>query len=150
MVAINFYHLTRWAPEAALFKLLSKGYEAGHRSVVRLAHDQDVAAYDTALWTREPDSFLPHGTSASKHVTDEPILLTSGDDNSNKADFAFIFPETSAENIDFYERVFFLFEGASEAQVKEARGRWKMLKDKGFELIYWTQDEKGKWSKKAA
>ncbi len=67
----------------------------------------------------------------------------------NKADFAFIFPETSVENIDFYDRVFFLFEGASEAQVKEARERWKTLKDKGFELVYWTQDETGKWSKKA-
>lgn len=148
MPAINFYHLTRSTPEAALFKLLSKAYQAGHRSIVRLAHDEDVAAYDTALWTRDPDGFLPHGTSASKHIKNEPILLTSGVENSNKADFAFIFPETSVENLDFYERVFFLFEGASEAQVKAARGHWKMLKDKGFELIYWTQDKTGKWSKK--
>lgn len=147
MVAINFYHLTRSTPEAALFQLLSKGFEAGHRSVVRLAHDEDVAAFDTALWTRDPDSFLPHGTATSKHITDEPVLLISNDENLNKANFAFIFPDASAENIDFYERVFFLFEGASEAQVKEARGRWKMLKEKGFELIYWTQDEKGKWSR---
>jgi len=150
MPAVNFYHLTRSSPDAALFQLLSKAYAGGHRSVVRLAHDEDVAAYDTALWTKNPGNFLPHGTSASNHINEEPILLISTDDNPNKADFAFIFPETSAENIEFYERVFFLFEGASEAQVKEARGRWKMLKEKGFELIYWTQDEKGKWSKKTA
>lgn len=148
MPAINFYHLTRSTPEAALFKLLSKAYETGHRAVVRFAHDEDVAAYDTALWTREPDSFLPHGTAASKHVQDEKILLISVDENPNKAEFAFIFPEASAENLDFYERVFFLFEGSSEAQVKEARERWKLLKDKGFELIYWTQDDTGKWAKK--
>ena len=148
MPAINFYHLTRSTPEAALFQLLSKAYETGHRSVVRFAHAEDVAAYDTVLWTTDPDGFLPHGTPASKHVTDEPVLLTSADENLNKADFAFIFPDAIVENIDFYERVFFLFEGALEGQVKEARERWKNLQAKGFEMIYWSQDETGKWSKK--
>ena len=149
MPSVNFYHLTRSTPEAALFKLLSKAYEGGHRSVVRFANTEDVTAYDTALWVRDPESFLPHGTAASKHVQEEPVVLITGDENPNKADFAFIFPETSAENIDYYDRVFFLFEGASEGQVKEARERWKTLKDIGFQLVYWTQDETGKWSKKA-
>ncbi len=148
MVAINFYHLTRSTPEAALFTLLSKAYAGGHRSVVRFAHEDDVKAFDTALWVKEPNSFLPHGPGAGKHPEAQPVLLISDDTNPNKAEFAFIFPQASDGNLDFYDRVFFLFEGASEGQVKEARDRWKTLSGQGFDLTYWSQDQNGKWAKK--
>lgn len=148
MPSINFYHLTHSSLEAALFQLLSKAHAGGHRAVVRFANDEDAEAYDTALWVRNPDEFLPHGTTKSKFVKEEPILLTAGEENLNKADFAFVFPEASTRNIDYFERVFFLFDGTSDTQVKEARSRWKEFKSGGFELAYWTQGEDGKWSEK--
>ena len=48
-----------------------------------------------------------------------------------------------------YERVILLFDGNDADQLASARAQWKALKDKGFSLTYWQQNERGGWEKKA-
>jgi len=148
MADVRFYHLQRSSIEGALLMLLEKSLEAGKRAVVRFASDEEMSAMDAALWTVKPDSFLPHGTTASKKADDQPVLLTAGHDNPNKAEFAFVLPGATGDALDYYERVFFVFYGNSESQVKEARGRWKDLTGEGLTPEYWTQDDAGGWTKK--
>lgn len=148
MADVRFYHLQRSTIEQALLLLLEKSLEGGKRAVVRTGSGEEVSALDTALWTVNPDSFLPHGTAGSKAAADQPVLLIDGHDNPNKAEFVFVLPGGSPEGLDYYERIFFVFDGNSEAQVKAARQRWKAMTGQGFEPEYWTQDDAGRWQKK--
>ncbi len=148
MPDISFYHLTRSTPEAALFQLLDKAYKAGHRSIVRVGEEDLMGQFDTALWTLKTDSFLPHGTTASKDPKAEPILLTAGVENLNKAEFAFVMAGASVAGLDYFDRVFLIFDGASDGQVKEARKNWKDFTAGGLNPTYWTQEESGRWAKK--
>ncbi len=41
-----------------------------------------------------------------------------------------------------------LFDGRNDAELDAARGQWKRLKDAGFTLAYWQQDDAGRWEQK--
>jgi len=46
-----------------------------------------------------------------------------------------------------FKRVFDLFNGRDEEAVKAARTRWSSYKRDGHSLLYWKQDETGRWTK---
>jgi len=148
MSEISFYHLKRHAMDRALLRLLEKVQASGERAVVRLGDEAEVPLMDTALWTIDPDSFLPHGTSKNPRPEDQPVFLTDGEDNPAGAGFLFILPGAASTGLEDYKRVFFVFDGNSESDVEKARQNWKILKDGGHDLTYWTQNEAGGWQKK--
>ncbi len=148
MSEISFYHLKRHSMERALLRLLEKTHQAGEQAVVRLAEEEEVSLMDTALWSVDPDSFLPHGTSKSARPEQQPVFLTAGQDNPADAAFLFILPGASTAGLDKFKRVFFVFDGNSENEVEKAREHWKTLKNEGHDLTYWSQTDKGGWEKK--
>ncbi len=148
MTEISFYHLKRHSMERALLRLLEKALQAGERAVVRLAEEEEVPLMDTALWSVDPDSFLAHGSSKSTRPEQQPVFLTSGEDNPAAAAFLFILPGASVAGLDKFKRVFFVFDGNSENDVAKARGHWKTLKNEGHDPTYWNQTDKGGWEKK--
>ena len=52
-----------------------------------------------------------------------------------------------SENLRSFKRVFDLFNGRDEEEVKAARNRWSSCKRDGHSLLYWKQDETGRWTK---
>lgn len=148
MTEVSFYQLKRQTPERVLLRLLEKAVKAGKKAVVRLRSEEEVDAFDTALWAVEQDSFLPHGTRKSKAHENQPVFLTMADDNPNQADFVFVLPGAPEGNLEGFERVFFIFEGNVESQVKAAREKWTAFKEGGGQLAFWAQTEQGGWEKK--
>jgi len=150
MTEILFYHLQRQPLERVLPTLLEKSLERGWRVVVQASSDERVEALDAHLWTYRDDGFLPHGTLKEGEAAEQPILLTTGDDNANGAQVRFLVdgapfpPDTKA-----YERVVLLFDGDDPDAVSAARERWTEAKAQGFEATYWQPDEQGRWVKKA-
>ena len=86
MTDIGFYHLQKWPLERALPKLLEKVLETGKRAVVIAGSEDRVEALNGLLWTYNPNSFLPHGTSRDGNAADQPVWLTTEDENPNGAD----------------------------------------------------------------
>lgn len=129
--------------------LLEKALGGGNRALVRVSDDALLSQLDTALWTLKPDSFLPHGQAGEGDGASEPILLTADPENLNKANFLFLMAGAEAGALDYYERVFILFNGDSEGELKAARDQWKGFLSDGLKPTYWTQSESGKWQKKA-
>jgi DNA polymerase III subunit chi len=147
MPAAAFYQLKSHTPEQALCRLLEKALAGGGKAVVRLGSEEEMEALDAALWTLDPDSFLPHATIKAKAASDQPVLLTTGKEAPNRASLAFLLPGAGTEGIDAFERTFVLFDGGREAQLNQAWALWKDLKAKGWELAYWTQNAGGGWEK---
>lgn len=144
---IAFYHLSRHPLEKALPRLLEKTLEVGKRAVVIAGSDDRVEMLNGLLWTYDPDSWLPHGNAKDGEAADQPVWLTTKDENPNGAQFLFLADGATSASLASFERCFDLFDGNDEAQLAAARERWKVYKDAGHALAYWQQTESG-WKKK--
>ncbi len=147
--AIQFYHLLTTPLERALPKLMEKAHGVGMRVVVQGTSAQ-VASLDTALWTYNPNGFLPHGTAADPRPERQPIYLTDREENPNGAELLVIADGRSikaSEPESGITRIFDMFDGGDESAVTQARARWKSYKDQGFALTYIKQKDDGGWEK---
>jgi len=148
MTEVGFYHLTRTPLERALPKLLEKAIAAGKRAVVRAGSAERVEFLNTALWTYEPSSFLPHGAAKEGEAVRQPIWLTDTDENPNAAQILVLTDGASVTDIGAYERCLEMFDGRDPQAVEAARARWRGYREGGHPLTYWQQTESGGWEKK--
>jgi DNA polymerase-3 subunit chi len=146
---INFYHLLTAPLEQALPVLLEKSLAAGHRVVLMAGSRERVAHLDAHLWTFDPASFLPHGTSRDGTERQQPVFLTEADENPNGADLLVLTDGVTSGHLESFARCLNLFDGQDEAAVAQARAYWKEWKAAGHELIYYQQTERGGWTEKA-
>lgn len=144
---IGFYHLTRTPLERALPLILEKVLASGARAVVRAGSGERVAFLDGALWTYRPDSFLPHGSARDGEAGQQPVWLTTAEENPNGATVLVLTDGTEAGDMDSFERCLDMFDGNDGAAVDAARARWTAYKGAGHALAYWQQNERGGWEK---
>ena len=145
---IFFYHLERRPLEAVLPQLLERTLERGWRAVLQAGSDERLNALDTHLWTYAEESFLPHGTKKDGAHDQQPVFLTTGDENPNGAAVRFLVDGAVAAAYAGYTRVVYLFDGRDPEAVQQARGEWKRAKAAGCEVTYWQQGEDGRWDKR--
>jgi DNA polymerase-3 subunit chi len=148
MTEVRFYHMQQKRLEQALPEILSKALERQYRAVVKAGSPERVEALDTALWTYDPASFLPHGFRKDGHAAEQPVWLTTGDDNPNGATVLVLADGATSDSVGAFELCCELFDGNDDAAVAAARERWKSYKDKGHTVVYFQQDDAGKWQKK--
>ena len=148
MTDIGFYHLTKTPLERALPQILEKALASGKKTLVRSGSEDRAAFLNSALWTYDPASFLPHGTMSEGDPAEHPILLTASDDNTNGAEILVLTDGAGAPDLAVFERCLEMFDGRDQAAVEVARGHWKSYKEQGFHLTYWQQSDTGGWEKK--
>ncbi len=146
---ISFYHLTYQPLNVALPKLLTKVREANMKAVIKVPSAIHMEDVDQFLWTFDKLSFLAHDTEKSKHKEDQPIYITTGEENPASAEVLVLTDGATSEKPEGYSRVLEMFNGNNPTDVDEARKRWTAYKGKGYELTYWQQSESGGWNKKA-
>jgi len=146
---VLFYHLDRQPLERILPDLLEKCLERGWRAVVQVGSDERRDALDAHLWTYREEGFLPHGTEKDGSAEAQPIWLTVGSENPNRATVRFLADGVDVAEVTGYARVVVLFDGNDEDAVQRARASWKTVKAGGHEATYWQQSERGRWEKKA-
>jgi DNA polymerase-3 subunit chi len=149
MADVYFYHLQNQPLEKVLPQLLEKCLERGWRCVVQTQSDERVQALDQHLWTWRDDAFLAHGTDKEANATEQPILLTTSEENANAANVRFFVEGAGSDNLEGYERAIHLFDGNDPDAVDLARERWKTSQAAGHSVTYWQQDEAGRWQQKA-
>ena len=149
MAEIGFYHLLRTPLERALPKLLEKAVERGMRAVVVTGSDERTEHLSAALWTYDPASFLPHGTTADGDPAEQPIYLVDHVTNPNDASLLVLTDGAEMDDPDGFARIIDMFDGRDEAAVAAARQRWSAMKEGGHQLTYWQQTDRGGWEQKA-
>lgn len=148
MTDVRFYHLTRDPLEAALPRMLEKTRERGQRAVVIAGSPERVEALNTHLWTYKERNFLAHGSAQDGFAEDQPIWLTTADENPNSAGVLFLTDGAASDRTGDYELVCELFDGNDEVAVAAARARWSDYQRAGHTLTYWQQDAGGRWEKR--
>ncbi len=144
-ISIQFYHLLSSPLHVALPSLVRVAYERGNRLSITVAPD-DYQRIDAMLWEQARAMFLPHGSLHEPHAEHQPILLSETPSIINKANILIItnMLEYSAD-MPQYQRVLFMFNGNSDAELAGARGLWKKYQQRGYQLTYQKQNENGKW-----
>ena len=140
---VAFYHLQRTELEPALARLLERVLASGQRAVVRASSADRVEALVRALWTMEQGSFLPHGSRADGFAEDQPVFLTHEADYPNAATVLLLVDGADADPPSHFTRCLYLFDGNDEAAVAEARERWRRWRERGAQITYWQQTERG-------
>ncbi len=148
MTQIGFYHLLHTPLEAALPRLLSKALDQGMRALVMAASPERVKTLDGALWTYDQNSFLPHGTAKEGRPEEQPVYLTSHEENPNGASLLVLTDGVEHGSVGAFERCLDMFDGNDAQAVAAARDRWKRLADAGHDLTYDQQSDQGGWEKK--
>jgi DNA polymerase-3 subunit chi len=150
MGAIFFYHLTHRPLEAVLPDLLERSRGRGWKVVVRGTDAARLDWLDQKLWLGPEDQFLAHALDGGAHDAHQPVLLTVGSDNPNRAAclMAVDGAEVSKDEANRFERVCILFDGNDDAALNVARGQWKALTTSGCAAQYWSE-ESGRWEMKA-
>ena len=147
MTDIRFYHMERQGLEQVLPALLVKALEQGKRVVVKTRDENETERLNEYLWTYNPDSFLPHGTKRDGHPAQQPVWLTSVDENPNAADVLILTQGAQSPVVADFALCCELLDGHDQDSVTGARTRWKTYKDSGHSVTYWQQGAKG-WEKK--
>ena len=157
MTEVRFYHLQRRTLDQALPLLLEKALERGMRAVVRVGSEERLETLDRVLWTWDAASFLPHGSQRDGFAAEQPIWLTTGAENPNRASLLVLTdgaeeetPRAQGETPGFegFTLVCDLFDGNDEEAVAAARGRWRRCKALGHDMTYWQQTATGGWERK--
>ena len=149
MAEVWFYQLGETGLDRALPELLEKTLAKRWRAVVRATSQERVEHLDGWLWTWRDDSFLPHAVDGQPDVERQPVVLTTGKGNPNRAEALFLVDGAEPGDLEGYERCVILFDGADEAAMAQARERWKTLKRGGAAVSYWKQSGRGGWEKQA-
>lgn len=155
MIEVSFYHLTGRTVDMALQALLERARGRGWRSVVQAASAARLKQIDVYLWSYRRESFMPHGGAADPDPASQPIYLTcEDDDNPNAAEIRFFVESVALAPVLESEaaptkRAALLFDGADAAELQDARAQWRELREAGYPLVYYQQNDDGKWIEKA-
>jgi len=148
MLDVRFYHLQSQRLEQVLPSLLTKALNGGHHIVVKLADLKQLKALNEYLWCYRDDSFLPHGTADDGPAQGQPIYLTLEDENPNGASVLILIEGCESTIMDDFDLCCVMLNGRDDLQVKEARRRWKLYGDAGYNTTYWQQSNTGGWQQK--
>ncbi|MBI3441403.1 MAG: DNA polymerase III subunit chi [Proteobacteria bacterium] len=148
MTDIRFYQLQQKKLEHALPEILAKALERQHRVIVKTSNPERLQELDQSLWSYNPESFLPHSASRDEYTPEQPIWLTTEEDDPNQATALILVDGAISGAVNTVGLCCELFDGNDESAVLAARERWKVYKDQGHTLTYFQQDEAGKWQKK--
>ena len=148
MTDIRFYHMITKRLEQALPELLAKAITVQPRVVVKAGSRERIETLDSLLWTYDSASFLPHGYARDGFEADQPVWLTTEDNNPNQAKMLILTDGAVSDYVAEYELCCELFDGNDENAVAAARQRWTAYKAAGHDLTYFQQDEQGRWVKK--
>ncbi len=142
---VQFYHLLSTSRERAVPKLMEKALAQGSKVAMICGNDAALKAMSEALWTSNPNGFLPHGTPKEPHASEQPILLSVGDAADNTPDILCVLDGSTPESLPSFAKVLDVFDGNDEAAVTAARARWSAYKDQGYSLQYVKQQPNGGW-----
>jgi len=119
------------------------------KAVVKVPSSVHMDDVDQALWSFDKESFLAHDTQKGKYPEDQPIYITTGEENPASAEVLVLTDGATTELVDGYKRVLEMFDGNNPTAVEQARERWTAYKDAGHDLTYWQQTQTGGWTKKS-
>ena len=150
MRQIDFYQIGQTGLEPVLLMLLQKTIVAKKKALILCAVPV-ASAIDAALWSLDAESWIAHGLDNADGAEYCNVWIsTDMAANPIKAEFLFLLHGSVPTAWDNIARSFYLFDGRSDAQLKQARDQWKEWQGLAdSKLGYFSQNAQGGWDKMA-
>lgn len=148
MSEIRFYHLQNQRVEQALPLLLMKALSTDKRIVVKGVNEKRMKQLNETLWTYDANSFLPHGVKSDGFSSDQPIYLTTDDENPNYAEILITIDGANLCHDNQFTMQCHMFDGDHPDHLQRARAQWRSLQEAEHDLTYWQQTANG-WEEKS-
>lgn len=132
MTRIDFYFN---APDKAVVarKLATKAFNAGQNVLVYTRDAALAQELDTAFWTAQQLSFLPHVRCGHPLARQTPILIGADPDELGHADVLISLDDEPPEFFDRFQRLLEVVSG-DDGDRDRARGRYRTFKQRGYPL----------------
>ena len=154
--AIRRYHRSEAQPDDhGAAPLVARTLANGWTAIIQATSPERLAALDDLLWTYDDQSFVAHGSARDGDAALHPVWLTLENDNPNTASARFFVDGADAvvaladEAARPKERAIIMFDGRDEDALNRARMQFRQLREQGFALSYWRQNDEGRWEKSA-
>ncbi len=149
MLQLDFYQIGQAGLEQVILMLLKKTLAAKQKALI-LCPAPEASAIDTAIWTHDPESWIPHGLD-NANGSDLCDVWLSSDMAANpiNAEYLFLLHGSAPARWNGFKRCFYLLDGKSDAQLQQARNYWRVwqkLDDATFG--YYVQNAAGGWDKR--
>ena len=144
---ISLYHFTREPLEKSLPRLMEKVYATGKRAVIMAQNDEQVDMLNKGMWTFATAAFIPHGSQEDGFPEDQPIWLTTKQENPNGAEIIVLTNNIETDYIANFKRCLDVFDGNDVSAVQLSKQRITNYKNKQYTITYWLQGAKGNWDK---
>ncbi|MDH2997092.1 DNA polymerase III subunit chi [Pasteurellaceae bacterium LFhippo2] len=141
MKQVQFYLLSQEtagelsAQEALACDLAAKAWRLGKRVIISCETEQQALAIDEALWSREPDDFVPHNLSGEVTTYATPIEISwQGKRNAQRRDILISLQSQLPDFINSFNQIID-FVPIDEEQKALARERYKQYRQLGWQLV---------------
>lgn len=132
MTEVFFYITEKPASPAGLaWRIAEKAARQKRRIYIHVGSDADARELDELFWRQPAGGFLPHLLADAEGAADTPVVIGHGDDPGDHHDVLINLAPSVPDFFSRFQRVAELVTGDENAR-KEARGRWKFYRDRGF------------------
>ncbi|WP_165889344.1 DNA polymerase III subunit chi [Mannheimia granulomatis] len=140
MKQVQFYLLSQAdsaeisAAEIQACELAAQAWRSGKRVLIACETEQQAMNIDEALWTREPDSFVPHNLSGEITTYSTPVEISwKGKRNAQHRDLLISLQHQIPDFVASFNQVID-FVPSDEAEKAIARERYKQYRQMGWQL----------------
>lgn len=136
--------------------ICNKILDLQEKAILLLKDTSEEQTLDEKLWVFSAGEFLPHISSSSPEFKEFSsyinIAMHNAEDNIINAQNLIIFnKEINIESLKLYNKVFYVFAGDIEGELKSARELWKEVSNfkNDFTLNFYEQNADKNWVLKA-
>ena len=146
MTEFAFYKTSDSRVDEAFYVLAQKALERHLNSVVIFETKEALKDISIMLWSKKPESFLPHSIERDNLGNDSPIYLTTKEDNPNKAEIIFSPEGVLIKKSKNWKRCIYIFDHDDNSSFDRLKEYYFLLENSKEKIELYEQN-KGNWIK---
>jgi len=133
MTDVLFVKLDRQEKALHLCRIAEEHFLAGKRVLILVDDENRAVTLDRFMWVWDRGSFLPHAfDNGTLDCLDEPVVITSSEQNPNRALVLVMGTPCSVEFMSHFELVYDFAETYDVQLAEAARSRFKSYRSHGY------------------
>lgn len=146
MTEFAFYKTSNFRVDETFYVLVQKALEKNLNSVVIFETKEALKDISIMLWSKKPESFLPHSIERDNLSNDSPIYLTTREDNPNKSQIIFSPEGALVKKSKNWKRCIYIFDH-DDISAFDRLKEYYFLLENSKEKIELYEQNKGNWIK---
>ncbi len=146
MTEFAFYKTSNFSVDETFYILAQKALEKNLNSVVIFETKEALKDISIMLWSKKPESFLPHSIERDNLSNDSPIYLTTREENPNKSQIIFSPEGALVKKSKNWKRCIYIFDHDDNSSFDRLKEYYFLLEN-SKEKIELYEQKKGNWIK---